>query len=78
MVRFIRRVALIWLLFIIVSIFAGGDIFREANAKVGLFSEKAIEMIAGKADGLKEDAENIKSYVKRVALGEARGKEGFN
>jgi hypothetical protein len=67
MVKWLKRIVVIWLFFGGISVVGGGgDFFRSAHEKIGLFSDRVVEIIANQADSFKKDADNIKSFVKEV------------
>lgn len=55
-----------WVLFVAVSIAGGGgDQFRSLQEKAGGVMQRAVELLAAKADSLKDEADSIIEFIKR-------------
>ncbi len=66
MVKLLKRIIIVWVLFITIAVIGGGgDQFRWFFDKTGIVSQKVTDWIATKADSLKEEADAVKELVKQ-------------
>lgn len=65
MLKFLKILVAGWILFIVLSVIGGGgDQFRSIHDKTNGVTQKIADFISDKADGLKEDADNLKNRIK--------------
>ena len=65
--RFIKWFLVVWVLFVAVSIAGGGgEQFRSFQEKAGGLTGRITELLAAKADSLKEEADCVVEFVKNL------------
>lgn len=72
MFNYFKKLLIIWAVFILLGSIAGGGLLRSFGDKAGGVAQKVIEVLAAKADDLKNDADLIVSGI-RYMLGGKKG-----
>lgn len=71
MIKFIWRIGCLTVLlaiaFFAVSVWKGGDVFRQAGSKTGGVIQKGTKKLGEKADLLKDKADTVRDKVKDVS-----------
>ncbi|MCL4491809.1 MAG: hypothetical protein M1510_07900 [Nitrospirae bacterium] len=67
MPKFIKRILIVWLVFVILAVVGGGSQFRIVNDKAGWLTKAVFDALASKADDLKEDADFLIGIIKDLA-----------
>ncbi len=64
MLKFVKRILILWILFLVLAIAGGGgNQFRSMQGKAETITEKIMDVLAVKADSVKEDADSLKESI---------------
>ncbi|MEW5746699.1 MAG: hypothetical protein AB1805_14815 [Nitrospirota bacterium] len=65
-----KKIAVLWIFFVMIAIASGGgDRFRSLQGEAGWLTEKILDLLAAKADDLREEVDTVKERIQQWSGG---------